>query len=73
MTVAVVTGLGVWLVLAVAFVVWLVVTTLGAVHRDRRVPHAGDVGRWVVSSWAGRGIALAAWAAVGWHVFCQRP
>lgn len=61
-------GAVVWAVIAGGFAAWLVLTVLW-----RRLPHAGDVLRWLVSSWLGRALALAAWAGVGWHVFCQRP
>lgn len=63
-------GDAVWAGLGAAAVAWLVVTT-GA--GPRRLPGLVDVARWVVRSWAGRSLALAGWAAAGWHLFCQRP
>lgn len=69
MTVLAVTlGGVVWAVIAAAVATWLVLTLVW-----RRLPHAGDVARWIVTSWPGRVLALAIWAEVGWHVFCQRP
>jgi hypothetical protein len=68
--IAVVAGGVVWLVLAVALLAWLVVTTLAG---PRRLPGIVDVARWLVTSWLGRFVLLALWAEAGWHVFGQRP
>jgi hypothetical protein len=67
------TGSAVWVVLAVVIVGWLIFTEVAARLGRPRVPVLVAATRWVVSSWSGRVLALAAWAAVGWHVFCQRP
>jgi hypothetical protein len=62
-------GAAVWLAVAVSGTVWLVALVLsrGALVGPRRVV------RWLVGSWLPRVAVLAAWAAAGWHVFCQRP
>jgi hypothetical protein len=69
MTVAIVTGAVVWSVIAGVVVVWLAALALGrgALVGPRRVA------RWLLGSWLSRGLIIAAWAAAGWHVFCQRP
>lgn len=66
---AVVVGGVVWAVLAGAILVWVAVTSVAG----RRFPRIVDVLRWLLRSWLGRALALAAWAGAGWHVFCQRP
>jgi hypothetical protein len=68
-TLAIVPGLVVWSVLATGAVVWLAVLLLSS----RRLAGPGRVVRWALRSWLSRFICLAAWWAVGWHVFCQRP
>jgi hypothetical protein len=65
---AVIPGDAVWAALAVAAGTWLV-----ASWRTPSVVGPDGVARWLVGSWAGRLIALAAWAGAGWHLFCQRP
>jgi hypothetical protein len=70
LTFAIVLGAAVWLVIAVALVVWFAVT---AVAGPRRLPGIVDVVRWFLLSWPGRLAALAGWAVAGYHVFCQRP
>lgn len=65
---AIVLGATVWAGIAGIGALWLAVTALSA-----RLPHAGDLVRWFLGSWLGRLVAIAAWAAAGWHVFCQRP
>jgi hypothetical protein len=71
MTFAIVPGTVVWSVLAGIGVVWLAVLALssrsGALLSPRRLA------RWLLGSWLSRGIIIAAWAAAGWHMFCQRP
>lgn len=68
-TFAIVPGAVVWLVLAGVAVVWLVVLALhhGSLLGPRRLV------RWLLGSWLSRGLVIAAWAAAGWHIFCQRP
>jgi hypothetical protein len=68
-TTAVVPGTVVWVALAAGVLVWLAVLALspGRFVGPRRVV------RWFLASWLSRGIVLAAWAAAGWHIFCQRP
>lgn len=61
-------GLVVWAVLAAAAVAWVVLSAWCP-----RLPGPVAVARWVVASWLGRILALAGWAAAGWHLFCQRP
>lgn len=58
----------VWAVLAGCWVCWMVLSSLWS-----RVPGINAFGRSLLGSWLGRYVALAAWAAVGWHLFCQRP
>jgi hypothetical protein len=70
---AVATGSVVWLVVAIAIVVWLIFTEVAARTGRPRVPRLSDATRWVVSTWPGRVLALAGWTVAGWHVFCQRP
>ena len=69
MTPAVVPGTVVWEALAAGVVVWVGVLALsfGRFVGPRRVM------RWFLASWLSRGLVLAAWAAAGWHIFCQRP
>ncbi|HLN17959.1 MAG TPA: hypothetical protein VK277_14545 [Acidimicrobiales bacterium] len=67
---AVVPGAVVWSVLAVGVVAWTVATLLAG---PARLPGPVDVVRFFLRSWLGRALALLAWAAAGWHVFCQRP
>jgi hypothetical protein len=59
----------VWLSLAAAVIVWLAIlaATPGTFIGPRRVIH------WLLASWPSRLMVLAAWAASGWHIFCQRP
>jgi hypothetical protein len=57
-----------WAVIAAAWLCWLVVSSTWS-----RVPSITDFGRSLLGSWLGRYVALAAWAGVGWHLFCQRP
>jgi hypothetical protein len=66
---AIVPGAIVWLALAGSTVAWLVAVALsgGRLVGPRRVV------RWFLGSWLSRGMILAAWAAAGWHIFCQRP
>jgi hypothetical protein len=68
-TTAVVPGTVVWVALAAGVLVWLAVLARspGRFVGPRRVV------RWFLASWLSRGIVLAAWAAAGWHIFCQRP
>jgi hypothetical protein len=73
MQLAVATGSVVWLVVVVLIVGWLILTEVAARTGRPKVPRLVDATRWVVSSWPGRILALAAWTVVGWHVFCQRP
>ena len=68
MTPAVVPGGVVWAVIGALWCAWLAATLWW-----RPLPHAGAVLRWLVGSWLGRLLPLAAWAEIGWHVFCQRP
>jgi ammonia channel protein AmtB len=59
----------VWLTLAACTVVWLAILTFtspGLIDARRLL-------RWLVASWLPRFVMLAAWAAAGWHIFCQRP
>ena len=65
---AVIAGEAVWTALAVASATWIV-----ASWRIRWLVGPGDVVRWLLQSWAGRLVVLAAWAVAGWHLFCQRP
>jgi hypothetical protein len=65
-----VTGEGVWIVIGGALLAWLAVTLLAG---PRRLPGVVDVVRWFLQCWLGRALALAGWAAAGWHLFCQRP
>jgi uncharacterized membrane protein YeaQ/YmgE (transglycosylase-associated protein family) len=58
----------VWAVIGAAWVLWLLATAV-----VRPLPGFLRVVRGFVGSWAGRAIALAAWAGAGWHLFCQRP
>ncbi len=62
-------GSVVWLALVAGVVAWLAVLALvpGTFVGPRRVIH------WLLSSWPPRLVVLAAWAAAGWHIFCQRP
>jgi len=62
-------GSVVWLALGVGVVAWFAVLALvhGTLIGPRRVIH------WFVASWPSRLMVLAAWAAAGWHIFCQRP
>ena len=62
------TGAVVWAVLGGAWVVWLLAAAAVPV-----LPGPLRVARGLVGSWPGRAISLAAWAEIGWHVFCQRP
>ncbi|MGH9089755.1 MAG: hypothetical protein ACRDYZ_16890, partial [Acidimicrobiales bacterium] len=61
-------GAVVWAGIAAVVVAWFTVTGLSG-----RLPHAGDVLGWLVGSWLARLVAVAAWVAVGWHLFNQRP
>jgi hypothetical protein len=61
-------GAGVWLGLAVAWLLWLAVTFAGS-----GLPTIVNVVRWFCGSWATRGLALGLWAYAGWHLFAQRP
>jgi hypothetical protein len=63
-------GDSVWIGIATALVVWLAATTAAGA---RRLPSIGAVVRWFLQCWLGRFLLLAAWAEVGWHLFCQRP
>jgi hypothetical protein len=65
---ALVPGEVVWSALAAAVAGLAVVTS-----RARTLVGPVAVFRWLLGSWAGRVIALAAWAGAGWHLFCQRP
>jgi len=65
----IVPGTIVWLVLAGAAVAWLVAVAFSA----GRLAGPRRVVRWLLGSWLSRGMILVAWAAAGWHVFCQRP
>ncbi len=67
---ALVLGDAVWAGLALALALWVVVSALCG---PKRLPGFVDVARWWCDSWLGRLLALAGWAAAGWHVFCQRP
>jgi hypothetical protein len=69
MTLAVVPGAVVWLTLAASAVVWVGVVALSA----GRLVGPRRALRWFLGSWLSRGVILAAWAAAGWHIFCQRP
>ena len=69
--VAVVVGSAVWIVIGVALGAWLIVTSLPIL--GRQLPSALAVIRYFLHSWLGRLLLLAAWAEVGWHLFCQRP
>jgi hypothetical protein len=62
-------GAAVWLVIASGGAVWLaaLVMARGSLIGPIRVM------RWLLSSWLPRLVVLAAWAAAGWHLFCQRP
>lgn len=62
------TGGIVWAVIGAASVAWLLVSWLVP-----SLPSAGRLGHALVGSWAGRAIALGAWAEIGWHLFGQRP
>lgn len=66
----VVVGDVVWAVLAAAVVGWVAATQLAG---GRRLPNTAAVARWFLQCWLGRFVLVAAWAEVGWHVFCQRP
>jgi hypothetical protein len=68
-TPAVVPGTVVWGALAAGVVVWLGVLALSA----GRFVGPRRVMRWFLASWLSRAMVLAAWAAAGWHIFCQRP
>lgn len=61
-------GTAVWAMIAAAWVAWLVVTRV-----LRPLPGIERVVRAFLGSWLGRGIAIAAWAEAGWHLFGQRP
>ena len=69
MTPAVVPGAVVWLALATGTLGWLGIAALsaGRLAGPRRALRA------FLGSWPPRIMILAAWAAAGWHVFCQRP
>lgn len=58
----------VWSVIAAAWVLAAVGTSL-----VREAPGPARVVRAFLGSWAGRAVALGAWAEAGWHLFCQRP
>jgi hypothetical protein len=62
-------GSVVWLSLAAGVVGWLAILALAprTLVGPRRVVH------WLLASWPSRLMILAAWAAAGWHMFCQRP
>lgn len=61
-------GDAVWAVIAGTWVIWTAVTAVVA-----GLPDLVDVVGAFLGSWAGRVLALAAWAGAGWHLFCQRP
>lgn len=62
------TGAVVWTVIGGAWALWVAVTAA-----VRPLPTTASVVQTFLGSWAGRAIALAAWAGAGWHLFCQRP
>jgi hypothetical protein len=66
---AIAPGSVVWLALAAGIVTWLALLALkpGAFLGPRRLL------RWILTSWLPRILAIVAWGAAGWHVFCQRP
>jgi hypothetical protein len=68
-TAAITPGAVVWLALAGSALVWLGVLALSA----GRLVGPRRVMRWLLNSWLSRALILAAWAAAGWHIFCQRP
>jgi len=61
-------GAVVWSAIAVAVLGWLAASALVA-----WIPTPARILRGFVASWAGRLVLAAAWAEVGWHLFCQRP
>ena len=67
---AVVAGDVVWASVAVAVVAWTAVTLVAG---PTRLPGPAQVAGWFLSCWTGRCTLLCAWAAAGWHLFCQRP
>ncbi|MHB1972735.1 MAG: hypothetical protein ACYCR4_00380 [Acidimicrobiales bacterium] len=62
-------GGALWLLLASAFVLWIVRT---GTSRCRLVSLPALLRSWL-GTWAGRALLLAAWAEAGWHLLCQRP
>ena len=62
-------GAIVWLALAGSAVAWFVAVALSG----RRLLGPRRVLRWLLGSWLSRAMILVAWAAAGWHIFCQRP
>lgn len=69
MSTAIVPGAVVWLAIAACTVAWLAFLVATA----RSLPGPRRVVRWLLESWVPRLTILAAWAAAGWHIFCQRP
>lgn len=61
-------GTVVWSVIAATVLGWL-----GASAVVSWIPTPASILRGFVASWAGRIVLAAAWAEVGWHLFCQRP
>lgn len=61
-------GAAVWAAIGGAWVLVIAATSL-----VRSAPGPARLVRAFLGSWAGRAVALAAWAEAGWHVFCQRP
>ena len=61
-------GAVVWSIIGAAWAAWLVVTVA-----VRRLPGPVAALRVLLGSRTGRFLALAAWGAAGWHLFCQRP
>lgn len=58
----------VWAAIGGAWLCWLVVSSVWS-----RVPGITAFAQSLLGSWLGRCVALAAWGAAGWHLFCQRP
>jgi hypothetical protein len=69
MSATVVAGAWVWLALAAAASVWLIILAVA----PGRLVGPKPLRQWLLASFVPRLALLAAWGAAGWHVFCQRP
>ena len=57
-----------WLAIGAIVALWIALSA-----RVSWIPTIAEIGRAWSASWAGRIVLAAAWAELGWHLFCQRP